>query len=152
MRTSADRVPEGATDYIDADMRDPDRIISHASGVLDFNHPIGLLFMGVLGHITDHDEAHAIVSHLLNALAPGSYLALNDGADTNEAFNRAQQSYDDTGAVPYRLRSPQQIAQFFDGLHVTAPGIVPIPQWRPDLGHPEAPQTTDAIGGVGRKP
>ncbi|MFI0412392.1 SAM-dependent methyltransferase [Actinomadura sp. 3N508] len=143
--------PEGATDYIDADMRDPDRILAQATGLLDFNQPVALLFMGVLGHITDHDEARSIVSRLMDALPPGSYLALNDGANTNEAFNRAQQSYDDTGAVPYRLRSSQQITQFFDGLHVIEPGIVPIPLWRPDLGHPGAPQAMDAVGGVGRK-
>lgn len=143
--------PEGATDYIDADMRNPDRILAQAAGLLDFEQPVALLFMGVLGHITDHDEARSIVSRLMDALPPGSYLALNDGANTNDAFNQAQQSYDDTGAVPYRLRSPQRITQFFDGLHVIEPGIVPIPLWRPDLGHPGAPQAMDAFGGVGKK-
>ncbi|MBO2459850.1 SAM-dependent methyltransferase [Actinomadura violacea] len=144
--------PEGATHYINADMRDPQRILAEAAGLLDFAQPVGLLFMGVLGHVTEHDEARAIVSGLLDALPSGSYLALNDGVNTNEAFNRAQQSYDDTGAVPYRLRSPQQIAQFFDGLQVVEPGIVPLPLWRPDLGEPGAPQAMDAVGGVGMKP
>ncbi|MFC4056167.1 SAM-dependent methyltransferase [Actinomadura syzygii] len=144
--------PEGATDYIDADMRDPDRILAQAISLLDFDQPVALLFMGVLGHVTDNAEAQAIVSRLTGALAPGSYLALNDGVDTDEAFNRAQQRYDDTGAVPYRLRSPEQIEQFFAGLQVIEPGIVPIPLWRPDLGHPGVPQAMDAVGGVGKKP
>ncbi|GGU89958.1 hypothetical protein GCM10010182_00490 [Actinomadura cremea] len=144
--------PEGSTDYIDADMREPDRILEQATQLLDFSEPIGLLFMGVLGHITDHDQARTIVSQLLDALPTGSFLALNDGADTNEEFNRAQQGYDETGAVPYRLRSPEQIARFFEGLQLIEPGIVPVPLWRPELGHPGAPQARDVVGGVGRKP
>ena len=143
--------PEGATAYIDADMRDPDRILSQTVSLLDFDRPIGLLFMGVLGHITDDAEARGIVSRLVEALPSGSYLALNDGVNTDPEFNRAQQSYDDTGAVPYRLRSPDEIARFFEGLEVVDPGVVPIPLWRPDLGDPGAPRAMNAVGGVARK-
>ncbi|WP_205718336.1 SAM-dependent methyltransferase [Actinomadura sp. WMMA1423] len=144
--------PEGATAYIDADMRDPYRILDQTMSLLDFDRPIGLLFMGVLGHITDDDEARGIISALLEALPSGSYLAVNDGTDTDAEFNRAQQSYDDTGAVPYRLRSPEGIRRFFEGLEVVDPGVVPLPLWRPDLGDPRTPRSMNAVGGVARKP
>ncbi|MGK5554753.1 SAM-dependent methyltransferase [Actinomadura kijaniata] len=143
--------PEGATHYIDADMRNPDRILAEARKILDFSRPVGLMFMGVLGHITNYDEARSIIRSLLNAMSPGSFLALNDGTNTDPAFNQAQQGYDNTGAVPYLLRSPEEIAGFFEGLQVVAPGIVPVPQWRPDLGY-AAPRAIDVVGGVGKKP
>ncbi|WP_245679384.1 SAM-dependent methyltransferase [Actinomadura hibisca] len=143
--------PEGATHYIDADMRAPERIIAEAAKILDFSQPVGLLFMGVLGHITDYDEARSIVRRLMDVLPSGSYLALNDGTNTNPALNEAQQGYDDTGAVPYLLRTPEEIEGFFEDLEPVEPGIVPLPEWRPDLGHIGA-ENVDGVGGVARKP
>ncbi|MFI6520569.1 SAM-dependent methyltransferase [Spirillospora sp. NPDC050679] len=143
--------PEGATHYIDADMRDPDRILHEAARILDFSQPVALLFMGVLGHITDYDEARSIVRRLMDALPSGSYLALNDGTNTNPALNEAQQGYDDTGAVPYLLRTPAEIEGFFEGLAPVEPGIAPLTEWRPDLGHRVA-ENVDGVGGVARKP
>ena len=87
--------------------------------------------MGIMGHFTD-EEAYPIVGRLLAGLPSGSYFALYDGADTNEAFNQAQQGYNDSGAVPYHLRSPEQFARFFEGLELVEPGVVPVPHWRPD--------------------
>ena len=55
--------------------------------------------MGIMGHFTD-DEAYPIVSRLQAGLPSGSYFALYDGASTNEAFNQAQQGYNESGAVP----------------------------------------------------
>ena len=71
------------------------------------------MLMGIMGHFTD-EEAYPIVRQLLAGLPPGSYFALYDGADTNEAFNEAQRGYNESGAVPYHLRSPKQFAQFFE--------------------------------------
>ncbi|POM25191.1 S-adenosyl methyltransferase [Actinomadura rubteroloni] len=142
--------PGGSTHYIDADVRDPDAIIDRARGHLDFGRPVALLLMGVLGHIGDDAEAAGIVARLLDRLPSGGYLALYDGTATDEAFLAAQQGYDDTGAVPYRLRSPAQVTAFFAGLEPVAPGIVPIARWRPAPGRAAA--DVDAYGGVGRKP
>jgi hypothetical protein len=143
--------PEGATDYVDADLRDPDKIVRGAAETLDFTQPVALMLMGIMGHITDDDEARSIVSRLLEALPPGSYLTLYDGARTSKAFEEAQQGYDDTGAVPYRLRSPEQIAGFFDGLELVEPGVVSCPRWRPDPTV-SGPAEVDAFCAVGRKP
>jgi hypothetical protein len=147
--------PQGATDYIDADLRDPDKILEAAARTLDFSRPIALMLMGILGHIGDYDEARLIVKRLLDALPPGSYLALNDGTDViSKAFAEAQQRYNESGAVPYQLRSPEQIAGFFDGLELVEPGVVSVPRWRPDVAEADVgpPAEVDAFGGVGRKP
>ena len=134
------------------DIRNPEGILETAAGLLDFTQPVALMLMGIMGHFTD-DEAYPIVSRLQAGLPPGSYFALYDGASTNEAFNQAQQGYNDSGAVPYHLRSPEQFRRYFEGLDLVEPGVVPIVQWRPDT---EAPDTEQAeiysYGGVARKP
>jgi hypothetical protein len=147
--------PEGATDYIDADLRDPDKILEDAARTLDLGQPVALMLMGILGHIGDYDEARSIVRGLLASLPSGSYFALNDGTNViSKAFEEAQEGYNRSGAVPYHLRSPEQIAGFFDGLELVEPGVVSCPRWRPDPAGPggDAPAEVDAFGGVGRKP
>jgi hypothetical protein len=83
-----------------------------AAATLDFTQPIALVLLGVMGHITDTDEAQGIVQRLVDGLPSGSYLALADSINTNADFNAAQQGYDDTGAVPYQLRSAAEIGRF----------------------------------------
>jgi hypothetical protein len=147
--------PQGVTHYIDADLRDPDTILDGASRILDFGQPVALMLMGILGHVGDYEEARSIVRRLLDALPSGSYLTLNDGTDViSQAFARAQQTYNESGALPYQLRSPDQIAGFFAGLELVEPGVVSVPRWRPDPtdADGEPPAEVDAFGGVGRKP
>ena len=141
--------PEGACEYLDADIRNPDAILDAAASLLDFKQPMALMLMGIMGHFTD-DEAYPIVDRLQAGLPSGSYFALYDGADTNEAFNQAQQGYNDSGAVPYYLRSPERFARFFQGLELVEPGLVPIPKWRPEPG--DDPKDLPTLAGVGRKP
>jgi SAM-dependent methyltransferase len=144
--------PAGATDYLDADLREPDAILAQATTTLDLHQPVGLILSGIMGHVPDTDQAYAIVAHLVDALAPGSYLSLNDGTSVvaGAEVEQAQQGYDDTGAVPYTQRTPKEIAGFFDGLQLVPPGVVSCPQWRPDADTP-GPELVDAFGGVGHK-
>ena len=144
--------PEGVTDYIDADMRDPGAVLARAGARLDFGQPIGLMVMGVMGHIPDDDEAQSIVRRLLAGLPSGSFLALYDSLDISEALNEAQQGYDDTGAVPYKLRRADQIERFFDGLEFVPPGLVRCPEWRPEPGQAGGAPDVPTLAGVGRKP
>ena len=145
--------PEGATAYIDADLREPDKIVAEAARTLDFTKPVALILSGVLGHVTGIDEARSIGRRLMDALPSGSYLSLNDGTSVvaGEAFEGAQEDYNESGALPYVLRTPEEIASFFDGLEIVEPGVVSCPQWRPEAT-PSGPSKVDAFGGVGRKP
>jgi len=146
---------KAVTAYVDADLHDPDEILAAAGRTLDFTRPIGLMMLGILGHIGDDDEARSIVKRLLDALPPGSYLTICDGTnDLFEAGVEAQRLYNESGAVPYRLRSAQQIADFFEGLELVEPGVVSCPRWRPDpvaIGR-DLPREMDQVAGVGRKP
>jgi hypothetical protein len=146
--------PEGATAYIHADLRDPAKIMAEAAKTLDFTQPIALILSGILGHVTDTGEARSIVHNLMDALPPGSYLSLNDGTNVvSQEFERAQQGYNQSGAVPYVLRTPEEIASFFEGLELVEPGVVSCPRWRPDhTADGGQPAEVDAFCGVGRKP
>ncbi|TDC89572.1 SAM-dependent methyltransferase [Actinomadura sp. 7K507] len=143
--------PEGAAHYLEADLHQPDQILTGARQHLDFTQPIALMLMGIIGHVPHDTTATRIITTLIAALPPGSYLALYDGTSTDQAFLEAQQDYDDTGADPYRLRSPDQIRAFFTGLQLVDPGVVPLPHWRP-APSPLPPGTVEAYCGVARKP
>jgi hypothetical protein len=145
--------PEGATAYIHADLRDPAKIMAEAGETLEFTQPIALILSGILGHVTDTGEARSIVHRLMAALPSGSYLSINDGTNViAPEFEQAQQGYNQSGALPYVLRTPDEIATFFDGLDLVEPGVVSCPRWRPEPAPSGPPAQVDAFGGVGKKP
>jgi hypothetical protein len=88
------------------------------------------------------------VAALVDPLPAGSYLALSDGTDTSAAVVESHRQYNESGAVPYHLRSPARIAEFFTGLDLVEPGVVPFTRWRPE----EEPAYVDGYCGVARKP
>ncbi|ONK09971.1 SAM-dependent methyltransferase [Streptomyces sp. MP131-18] len=144
--------PEGATDYREADLRDPAAILSAAAATLDMSRPVALVLSGILGHVPSYARAKEIVRQLMDGLPSGSYLSLNEGTDTDETYVRAQRAYNESGAVPYHLRSLDEIAGYFDGLDVMEPGVVPVTRWRPELADVGGRDGIGQAGGVGRKP
>lgn len=144
--------PEGVTTYVDADFHDPDLIISDARNVLNFSRPIGVMFMGVLGHARDVDEMLAIVGRVMDAVPSGSYLALWDGTDDSDAYVQLCANYTRTGGAPYTPRPREQIGQSFQGLEMVEPGLVSITQWRPNDAAVGDHAPISAYGAVARKP
>ena len=146
--------PEGVCDYIDADLREPDQVLSGAAQTLDFSQPVALLLLGVLHHIPDTAQAQEIVKRLVAALAPGSYLAVNHStsAVSGAAMEDAVAHWNRVGTPTMTLRSPEQIAGFFDGLDLLEPGVVPCSQWRPDISPLDGqPPPVDEFCGVACK-
>ena len=144
--------PEGVTDYVDADLHDPDKILDAAARTLDFSVPIALILSAIMGHVADNEGPHAIVSRLMDRLPSGSYLMLQDGTTVSQANADALEDYSQSGAIPYNLRTPEEVARYFDGLDVVEPGIIPIQQWRPDPADPAEPfADVNTYGGIGRK-
>ncbi|BCJ53474.1 hypothetical protein Asp14428_49490 [Actinoplanes sp. NBRC 14428] len=139
--------PEGVTSYIDANMFDMDLVLREAGRTLDLSQPVAVLFMGVLGHVEDDAVAQAMVRQALAAVPSGSYLALYDGTDLSPEVVEAARLWNESAALPYHLRSPARLAQFFDGMELVEPGLVAVTRWRPDTEKPEI----DQYGGVGRK-
>ncbi len=116
--------PQGATAYLDADLRDPDTILQQAAQTLDFTQPIAIMLMGILGHIADDDQAQSIVRRLVGGVRSGSYLTINDGTDTSAEVVEAARIWNQSANPTYHLRSPARIAGFFDGLQLVEPGVV----------------------------
>jgi S-adenosyl methyltransferase len=143
--------PAGATDYLDADLHDPEGIIQEAARTLDFSQPVAVMLMGILGHIEDDHEARSIVQRLMGAVPSGSYLAMYDSTDTSEEVVEAARIWNQSAKPPYHLRSPERIARFFDGLELVEPGVVSTLEWRPDPGS-GPPAEIDSLCGIGRKP
>jgi O-methyltransferase involved in polyketide biosynthesis len=145
--------PEGATDYVDASLYEPDRILAAAAQTLDLSRPTALILSGILGHVTDYDQARSLVRQLLDGLPSGSYLCVNDGSrGTDPAYEVAQDAYNETGAVPYFLRPVPKIEAFFEGLELVEPGVVSVPLWHPEKTGSGEPTPIGQHGGLGRKP
>ncbi|MEV1068691.1 SAM-dependent methyltransferase [Streptomyces sp. NPDC050263] len=144
--------PEGATAYVDADVLDPERILAAAAETLDFSRPTALILSNILGHVADYDRARSIVTRLMAELPSGSHLSVNDGSrGIDPVFEQAQDAYNESGAVPYNLRSVDEITAYFDGLELLDPGVVSVPLWRPEAAAP-APAVIGEHGGLARKP
>jgi O-methyltransferase involved in polyketide biosynthesis len=141
--------PQGVTDYIEADLHDPDRILEQAAATLDFTQPIAVTLLGVLNFILDGDEAQAIVNRLLDAVPPGSYLAIAHASnEVNPAeAEAARQFWNENAKPPITFRTAQQITRFFDRTELLDPGVVSCSRWRPDIL--DAPKV-DQFCGVGR--
>ena len=126
--------PEGATDYIDSDVREVGQILDKAAGTLDFSRPIAVMMLGILGNVADYQQARDIVARLMAAVPSGSYLVVNDG--TKDAKAEAAEAAAEVRAEagdPYRLSTPGQIAAYFEDLELVDPGVVRTAGWRPDL-------------------
>jgi hypothetical protein len=143
--------PPGVTDYIDADIRNPEEILTAAARTLDFTRPVAIMLMGIMGHVTDDAEVHSILHQLLDRVPASSFLVLRDATNTDKTFTDAQKLYDQTGAIPYKLRSPEQIGHFFDGLELVEPGVVSPLEWRPEATPFGSPRHVDMACGVARK-
>ncbi|MEU4422048.1 SAM-dependent methyltransferase [Actinoplanes sp. NPDC024001] len=137
--------------YLEGDLQQPSRIVALAAEELDMGSPVALILNGVLGHIPSTAEARDIVAQLMAGLPPGSYVSINDGVRADEeALNKAQDNYNESGAVPYLMRTPDEIAGFFDGLELVPPGLVPSRQWHPDPGD-DVTGGASQYSGVARK-
>ena len=146
-------VPEGVTDYIEADLRQPGKILAEAAQTLDFNRPVAIMLTAILHLIPDRDDPYDLVSQLVNAVAPGSYVVISHAAsdiDTGAMISMANRLNELMAqqAVP---RTHREVAAFFAGLDLLEPGLVRIPEWRP-ASVSESAVRAQMWGAVGRKP
>ncbi|EXG82660.1 SAM-dependent methyltransferase [Cryptosporangium arvum] len=147
---------QGVTTYVDADVRDPARILAEARETLDFDRPIGLTLLAIMHFVPDADGAHTHVAELVDALPPGSYLALThatgDFIPPEVVAEMAKR--DARSKSPVVDRDRAAFARFFDGLELVEPGIVTVARWREDTedGDRPADETVSLYGAVARKP
>jgi O-methyltransferase involved in polyketide biosynthesis len=146
--------PEGRTAYISADLRDRDQILAEAAQTLDWGQPVALMFLMTLQYIPDEEDPHAIVRGYADALPPGSFLVISDTTRESddkvlaESVRRLNEGM--AGRVSQTRRSPAEVAKFFDGLDLIAPGVTSPHRWNPDPEEPNLGNDMPARCGVAR--
>jgi hypothetical protein len=144
--------PEGATDYVDADVHDPGAVLAGARRVLDLRQPVAVMMLGILNFVHDDAEAKRIVDRLMAALPSGSYLAVTHPTlELGGQLNVPAMAFYNKRAEPkIRARSGAEVRALLDGLELVEPGLVSSPLWRPEPG--TEPVETPLWAAVARKP
>ncbi|WP_018658069.1 SAM-dependent methyltransferase [Actinomadura flavalba] len=145
------------TRVVTADLRDPRAVLDHPDvrALIDFEQPVCVLLAGILHHLSDDEDPGGIVAALRDAVPSGSFFFITNFTrlgDAPESVELERQLLAQLGTG--RVRTPAELAAFFDGLEILAPGLVPLPLWRPAATIIDA-STVDVrfmTGGVGRKP
>jgi O-methyltransferase involved in polyketide biosynthesis len=122
--------PEGTTNYVHADVRDPDAILRPAAETLDFSEPVALSLVA-LTHYLD-DDAYGLLKRYVAELAPGSFVILSQVTPdlSPDAIEKAAEQFRRNG-TPFFPRSLAEFSRFFDGLELLGPGVIPVSGWRP---------------------
>ena len=147
-------VRAGTTSYLDADLRDAAKILAEAAALLDFREPVGVLLIGILQLIPDEDDPHAVVARLMDAVPPGSWLAIFHPASDilADRMKEVARSVSTRAATPTTLRARPEILRFFDGLELLEPGLVQVHRWRPGSPAPDMGDEVPGYAGLARKP
>jgi SAM-dependent methyltransferase len=148
---------QGRTDYVEADLREPEVILGHPylRRTLDLNQPVALLLVAVLHFVHDDDFAAGVVRRLLDALPPGSYLVASnltlDYAPPAQVAKHEELLA--SGRTDARARTATEFGRFFTGLDLVEPGIVAVSDWRPSRPEGQRPTAADVAinGAVGRQ-
>jgi len=145
--------PQGQCAYIDADIREPEKILAAAAKVLDFTEPVAVVLMAVLQFVPDGSDPHALVRRVVEAMPGGSYLVISHPAADIQAAAMAGMATTLNQLMAQRVkpRSRDAVTAFFDGLDLVEPGVIRCPEWRPDRPEDAAGKST-MWGGVARKP
>lgn len=144
----------GTTAFVDGDLRDPRDVIAQASELLDFSRPVAITLLLVLQFVADAGDPGGIVAELMAAVPSGSYLVLSHAAKDVPSVGLVEgtKRYNELVNLLLTRRTHAEVAEYFTGLDLLDPGVVPINRWRPEPGEPAGPPDAPAFAGVGRKP
>ena len=144
----------GATEYIDADLRSTSAILGQAGKLLDFTQPVAVTLLAILHAIPDSDDPYAIVAKVMDAVPPGSYLALSHPGSDLIPPRTLQEMRDVAHRMSqqqYTHRTREEVARFLTGTDLVEPGIVPVEEWRPEPGGTGEAGQSRVWGAVGRR-
>jgi hypothetical protein len=145
--------PGGVTSYIDADARNPGRILEEARATLSLDEPVAVILIDILNFIPDGDEVRSILSVLMDALASGSYVVIMQPAsDIDQELRAAEHRWNQVSDTPVALRDRAEVTTWFEGLDLVDPGIVTVTDWRPEAGDQDFGMPMPLYGAVAVKP
>ncbi|MFC0003485.1 SAM-dependent methyltransferase [Micromonospora siamensis] len=150
--------PQGATAYVDADLRDPERILADPElrATLDLDRPVALMLIAILHFLPDGDDPYGVTRRLVDALPSGSHVVISHATTDLVPRQIAATAAPSTRSsmIDMAFRGRDQFAAFFDGLELLEPGITPVTEWLPD----DAPEQRTPVAqasmyaAVARKP
>ena len=115
--------PQGATEFVWADLRDPELILSEAAVTLDFSQPAAIVLTNIVHFIPEAADPYGIVSRLMSAVPPGSFLVMVHGAsDLRVEVAEGTRRYNEVSSEPLAFRTREQVTRFFDGLEILDTG------------------------------
>jgi hypothetical protein len=146
---------------ITADVRRPAEILGHPEvrDFIDFSRPVGLLMFAILHHVSDVEDPASVAAQFRNAVVPGSHLAISsfrmpgpEHAEDRRKAGEVQQLFNEKLGTGW-WREDAEILAWFGDWELLEPGLVPVPEWRPDIaGQVHQDATYYAfVGGVARK-
>jgi O-methyltransferase involved in polyketide biosynthesis len=145
--------PEGATSYVDADVREPGKIVTESRDTLDFGEPVAVVMNHLLNYVGRDAEVRSILSTLMEAVCPGSYLVVvHPASDLDQSLVEAARRWNKVSTTQVVLRSKPEMTAWFGGLEIIDPGVVTITEWRPDSTGDTYETPIPMYGIVGRKP
>jgi SAM-dependent methyltransferase len=144
------------TTVVQADLRRPEQVIAdpETRRLLDLEQPLGLLMVAVLHFVPDDDDPAGILAEYRDALAPGSHLVVSHGTQGDRPeLGASMQALYARSANPLTSRDRDEIASLFAGFELVPPGVVYVPEWRPDPVEEadDQPERSLTLAGVGRK-
>jgi hypothetical protein len=143
--------PSAVTAYVQADLREPERILAEADRMLDLSRPTALMLVAILHFIPDDSQAYEAVRHLVHALAPGSFLVLSHA--TYDLFPpNTVAALENVDIGEFRPRTRAQVEQFLSGLNLISPGVQIVTDWPEPQNEPPAPEDVAVYGAVARRP
>jgi SAM-dependent methyltransferase len=146
------------TAVIQADMRDTDAILGNpeVERLIDFDQPLGVLFVSVLHCIPDRDDPAGLIRRVADRVAPGSFFVICQLVSEDKTTRDFVTDFMDTSTQGNwgRVRQEHEVRQYFDGLEILEPGLVEVSTWRPDsdVGPKQLTQEWIEWGGVARRP
>ncbi|WP_229070846.1 SAM-dependent methyltransferase [Actinoplanes sp. DH11] len=146
--------PEGRSEYISADVRDPRSILGDRvlRDTLDLSRPVGLTLIAILMLLGDADDPWASVAVLRDAMPSGSLLAItHPTADFSPDEVSAAVAAATGAGMTLVARAQDEVARFFGDWEMLEPGLVPVSSWRPDEEVAD-PKAAYYWAGVARKP
>ncbi|MFF4214500.1 SAM-dependent methyltransferase [Streptomyces sp. NPDC001796] len=124
---------DGGVSFLQGDFHDPQDVLARASRTLDFSQPVALVLFGMLHFVEDFAEGARLLAAYLDAMTPGSYVAVSHFAkdDEDTEMNATLDALDKQLGEAVVRRTRAEVARFFDGMDTVEPGVVETQNWRP---------------------
>ena len=141
---------------LQADLRRPHEVLDAPvlREVLDLTQPVGVLMIAVLHFVAPEEKPEVLIGRLRELLPPGSFLAISHGTGLGRTAKFAEAAELYKTAAPITYRDHDDIRELFDGWDLVDPGVVWLPEWRPNWPDEVGgdPASSLMAGAVGRRP